>query len=160
MPGFFAPYLGTRYHLQEFGDNLHKNDKELFNRRHSSLRNTIERTFDALKARFQMLKGAPSLSYKIQMKTVIVCFILHNYIRKEDYDDMFELEDDDSDDELGGGSDEVRLASVNENEDSVDSDYLGDEGNLSTTMRRSRALEFTRAAQFRDAIVTSMWSDY
>ncbi|XP_068640976.1 uncharacterized protein [Aristolochia californica] len=42
-------------------------------------------------------------------------------------------------------------------EDSDDSDDLGDEGNLSTTMWRHRALESTRAAQFRDAIATNMW---
>ncbi|XP_068636010.1 protein ALP1-like [Aristolochia californica] len=139
MPGLLAPYRGTRYHLQEFGDNLSRNDKDLFNRRHSSLKNTIERTFGALKARFQMLKG---------------CCILHNYIRKEDYNGMFELEDDDSNDKVGGGGDEVRLTGVNEDEDSDDSDDLGDEGNLSTTMLRHRALEF------QDAISTSMWSDY
>ncbi|XP_068662978.1 uncharacterized protein [Aristolochia californica] len=86
--------------------------------------------------RFQMLKVTPLFSYKIQMKIVIACCILHNYIRKEDYNDMFELEDDDSDDEVGGGGDEVRLAGENSDEDSDGSDDLGDEGNQSTTMRR------------------------
>ncbi|XP_068641865.1 uncharacterized protein [Aristolochia californica] len=157
MPRFLTPYQRTRYHLQEFGDNLPRNNKELFDRKHSSLRNTIEQTFGALKARFQMLKDALPFSYKIQMKIVIACCIIHNYVRKKDYNDMFELEDDDSGDELGGGGDEVRLVGVNEDEDSDD---LRDEGNLSTTMRRRCVLQSTRAAQFRDAITTSMWSDY
>ncbi|XP_068639996.1 protein ALP1-like [Aristolochia californica] len=139
MPGFLAPYRETRYHQQEFGDNLPRNDKELFNRRHSSLRNNIEQTFSALKVRFQMVKGPPPFSYKIHMKIVIACCILHNYIRKEDYNDMFELEDDDPDDEFGGGGDEVRLAGINEDEVSNGSDDLGDEDNLSTTMWRWRA---------------------
>ncbi|XP_068649077.1 uncharacterized protein [Aristolochia californica] len=108
-------------------------------------------------ARFQMLKSAPPFSYKIEMKIVIACSILHNYICKEDYNDMFELENDDSDDEVGGGGDEVRLVGENSDEDRDD---FGDEGNLSTTMRGHRALESTRAAQFRDAIATSMWNDY
>ncbi|XP_068646372.1 protein ALP1-like [Aristolochia californica] len=56
LPRFLAPYRGTHYHLQECGDNFPKNDRELFNQRHSSLRKIIQRTFRDLKARFQILK--------------------------------------------------------------------------------------------------------
>ncbi|XP_068649010.1 uncharacterized protein [Aristolochia californica] len=73
MPGFLAPYRGTRYHLQEFGDNLPRNNKE------------------------------------------------------EDYNDKFELEDDNSGDELGGGGDEVPLVGINKDEDNDD---LVDKDNL------------------------------
>ncbi|XP_068648882.1 uncharacterized protein [Aristolochia californica] len=66
-------------------------------------------------------------------------------------------EDDNSDEEFGGGGDEVRLAGVNEDEDS---DNLVDEDNLSTNMWRQHALESTRATQFRDVIPTNMWSDH
>ncbi|XP_068655821.1 uncharacterized protein [Aristolochia californica] len=31
LPGFLPLYRGTRYHLQEFGDNIPRNEKELFN---------------------------------------------------------------------------------------------------------------------------------
>ncbi|XP_068662854.1 uncharacterized protein [Aristolochia californica] len=120
---FLAPYRGTRHHLQEFGDNIPRNEKELFNRRHSCLWYTIEGTFGALKVRFQMLKGAYPFSFKIQKKIVIACCILHNYIREDDYNDRFELEDDDSGDELGGGSDGVQLGAMDD-VDNIDSDGL------------------------------------
>jgi len=48
-PGFLAPYQGTRYHLNEWIGNTSQNYKELFNLRHSSARNAIERAFGILK---------------------------------------------------------------------------------------------------------------
>ncbi|XP_062103289.1 protein ALP1-like [Humulus lupulus] len=52
MPGFLAPYRGERYHLRRFrGRGNHpRGAMELFNYRHSSLRNVIERCFGLLKA--------------------------------------------------------------------------------------------------------------
>ncbi|RZB68022.1 hypothetical protein D0Y65_038024 [Glycine soja] len=44
-PGFLAPYRGTRYHLNEWIGNTPQNYKELFNLRHASARNVIERLF-------------------------------------------------------------------------------------------------------------------
>ncbi|XP_068657845.1 uncharacterized protein [Aristolochia californica] len=63
-------------------------------------------------------------------------------------------------DELGGGGDEVPLASANDDEDSDDSDGLVDEDNQSINIRRQHVLESARAAQYRDAIVTRMWNDH
>ncbi|XP_062081151.1 uncharacterized protein LOC133785954 [Humulus lupulus] len=61
MPGFLAPYRGERYHLRPFrGRGNHpRGAMELFNYRHSSLRNVIERCFGLLKARFPILKSMP-----------------------------------------------------------------------------------------------------
>ncbi|KAL5130924.1 Protein ALP1-like [Glycine soja] len=42
-PGFLAPYRGTRYHLNEWIGNTPQSYKELFNLRHASARNAIER---------------------------------------------------------------------------------------------------------------------
>ncbi|XP_057984439.1 uncharacterized protein LOC110668288 isoform X5 [Hevea brasiliensis] len=58
MEGFIAPYLGVRYHLHEFrgANQLPTNAGELFNHRHSSLRNVIQRSFSVLKTRFPILK--------------------------------------------------------------------------------------------------------
>ncbi|RZB57667.1 hypothetical protein D0Y65_046370 [Glycine soja] len=42
-PGFLAPYQGTRYHLNEWIGNTPQSYKELFNLRHASARNAIER---------------------------------------------------------------------------------------------------------------------
>lgn len=49
-----APYIGVRYHLAEWEKaNLRpKNKEELFNLRHSQLRNVIERVYGVWKMRF------------------------------------------------------------------------------------------------------------
>ena len=54
-PGFLAPYRGTRYHLNEWIGNTPQNYKELFNLRHASARNVIERSFGVLKKRWSIL---------------------------------------------------------------------------------------------------------
>ena len=53
-----TPYRGVRYHLVEFAGNGvgPANYKELFNLRHSSLRNCIERLYGITKNRFPILK--------------------------------------------------------------------------------------------------------
>ena len=80
-PGFLPPYRATRYHLREFGGGNHPtNQKELFNLRHSSLRVTVERAFGALKNRFKILYNKPFHPYKTQVKLVLACCILHNWI--------------------------------------------------------------------------------
>ncbi|XLU81807.1 hypothetical protein S245_005227, partial [Arachis hypogaea] len=43
--GILTPYRGVRYHLKEYLVREPQNLKELFNHRHSSLRNIIERCF-------------------------------------------------------------------------------------------------------------------
>jgi len=46
-------YHGVRYHLKNYIRRGPQNAQELFNHRHSSLRNVIERTFNVLKKDFQ-----------------------------------------------------------------------------------------------------------
>ncbi|XP_019433068.1 PREDICTED: uncharacterized protein LOC109339964 [Lupinus angustifolius] len=61
MSGYLAPFRKTRYHLRDFRDGGRPRGKqELFNHRHSSLRNVIERCFGVLKARFPILKMMPN----------------------------------------------------------------------------------------------------
>ena len=50
-----APYRGVYYHLKEYSIRPPENAKELFNLRHVSLRNAIERTFGVLKKRFPII---------------------------------------------------------------------------------------------------------
>jgi hypothetical protein len=52
-----TPYRRTRYHLKEWkrGNARPQNAKELYNLRHSSLRNAIERIFGIVKRRFRVL---------------------------------------------------------------------------------------------------------
>ena len=75
------PIGGVRYHLSEFGShNYPTYVRELFNLRHSSLRVTVERAFGALKNRFCILDNKYFHTYKTQVKLVLVCCILHNWI--------------------------------------------------------------------------------
>ncbi|KAK6912237.1 Harbinger transposase-derived nuclease domain [Dillenia turbinata] len=89
MDGFIAPYLGVRYHLQEYkgANQLPRNAKDLYNHRHASLRIVIQRCFDVLKARFPILKLAPQYAFQIQRDIVIAACVLHNYIRHEERSD-------------------------------------------------------------------------
>nr|GMC67906.1 protein ALP1-like [Ipomoea batatas] len=95
-----APYRGVRYHLQDFvGQGRDpENDVELFNLRHASLRNVIERIFGIFKSRFTIFKSAPLFPYKTQAELVLACAGLHNFLRKECRSDEFpiELDSDDS----------------------------------------------------------------
>ena len=80
-PGFLPPYRGTRYHLNEYGGRHYPtNARELFNLRHSSLRVTVERAFGALKNRFRIIDNKPFHPFKTQVKSVLACCIIHNWI--------------------------------------------------------------------------------
>jgi hypothetical protein len=95
-PKFIAPYRGDRYHIGSFrGSNRRYNSaKDLFNHLHAQLRNVVERTFGVLKARFPILsrKGGIPYPYKTQVKIVMACCIIHNFIRKVNQpDELLEL---------------------------------------------------------------------
>jgi hypothetical protein len=80
QPGI-PPFRKTRYHLNEFSPmNRLQNAEELFNLRHSSLRVIIERAFAALKNRFKILDQKPFHTFPTQVKPVLACCILHNWI--------------------------------------------------------------------------------
>ena len=64
-----------------------QNARELFNLRHSSLRVTVERAFGALKNRFKILYNKPFHPYPTQVKLVLACCILHNWIIWHGYDE-------------------------------------------------------------------------
>ena len=94
---FLAPYRGIRYHLQEYSDSgcEPRNEKELFNLRHASLRNVVERIFSILKSRFLILKIVPPFPYATQAEVVLACAAVHNFLRKECRSDEFPVELDD-----------------------------------------------------------------
>jgi hypothetical protein len=93
-PGFLPPYRKTRYHLKEYGAGNHpENYKELFNLRHSSLRITVERAFAAYKNRWKFVYNKPYHPYKTQVKVVIACAILHNWILQFGEDEYFPPEE-------------------------------------------------------------------
>ncbi|XP_027173051.1 putative nuclease HARBI1 [Coffea eugenioides] len=75
MPGFMALFRGARETPQE------RSAKALFNRRHASLKNIIERTFCVLKKHFLILEG-PMQNYMMatQNNIVLACCALHNFM--------------------------------------------------------------------------------
>jgi len=97
-PGFLPPFRGVRYHLNEWGRNPVQNEKELFNRRHCSLRIIVEQAFGALKRRFKVLDDAsPFFPYETQVDIVVACCIIHNWVI-EDGSDEFNIPSDNDED--------------------------------------------------------------
>ncbi|XP_071680294.1 uncharacterized protein [Lolium perenne] len=92
QPGILPPFRKTRYHLNEFFYAKHRplNARELFNLRHLSLRVTIERAFAALKNRFKALDQKPFHTFDTQVKLVLACCIVHNWILGWGEDELFE----------------------------------------------------------------------
>ncbi|CAA0816623.1 Unknown protein [Striga hermonthica] len=83
VPGFLSPYRGDRYHLPEWirSNQTPKNARELFNRRHATVRNVVERTFGILKGKFPIIKGLmPNYTTEFQTDIVIACCVVHNFI--------------------------------------------------------------------------------
>lgn len=89
MLGFLPPYRQVRYHLREWIGNRPQTPQELFNLRHSSLRTTVERAFGTLKNRFKVLMSRPFYPFPTQVRVVIACCILHNWILQSGGADQF-----------------------------------------------------------------------
>jgi hypothetical protein len=95
-----TPYRGVRYHLNEWaqGNRRPLNARELFNLRHSQLRNVIERVFGILKKRFPILNLMSSYSMEKQVAIVKSCFMAHNFIKAyQDYEDVYDQWDENED---------------------------------------------------------------
>ncbi|XP_030536812.2 putative nuclease HARBI1 [Rhodamnia argentea] len=80
LPGFLTPFKGEQYHPNDYRGRGRRPRiaRELFNHRHSSLRNVIERSFGALKNRFSILRHMPPFTVRKQARIVIICCALHN----------------------------------------------------------------------------------
>lgn len=118
--GFLTPYRGVRYHLKEWGceSQRPRNAQEMFNMRHSKARNAIERAFGIMKMRWGILRSASYYPVKVQNRLIMVCFLLHNFIRNEMQNDPIELEMDDQSIENGNEDtavDEVEFIDAIEN---------------------------------------------
>ncbi|GJV72015.1 putative nuclease HARBI1 [Tanacetum coccineum] len=105
-----APYRGVRYHLKEYSARAPQNSRELFNLRHASLRNSIERAFGVLKKRFPIIRSTaePFYSCETQSNIFLACCILHNFLLEEDRDT--ELEDEVAHELLNAPQDEETRA--------------------------------------------------
>ena len=82
--GFLAPYRGQHYHLNEWNSGCQpKNPKEFFNMEHSITRNVIERAFGILKKCWAFLRSPNFYPINIQLRIILVCCLLHNYVSNE-----------------------------------------------------------------------------
>lgn len=85
-----TPYQRVRYHLKEWEKVGQKpqNKEELFNLRHSSARNVVERTFGVFKQRFKILRsgGRDGFSIQTQVKLVYALAALHNFLNSHGSD--------------------------------------------------------------------------
>ncbi|XP_040372981.1 protein ALP1-like [Rosa chinensis] len=133
---FLAPFRGTRYHLKDFGGegNHPVNAIELFNLRHASLRNVIERIFGIFKSRFTIFKSAPPFLYKTQAELVLACAGLHNFLRQECRSDEFPPEPE---------------------EDPIDNH----EDNFEWDDFQTQDQQRENANEWRMSIATHMWTD-
>ncbi|XP_047178658.1 putative nuclease HARBI1 [Vigna umbellata] len=132
IPQVLTPYRGVRYHLKEFTRTGPQNADELFNHRHSSLRNVIERTFGVLKKRFP--RGSePHYGLETMTDIILACCILHNFIRGVDIDDPL----------------------LNEVYNELNE---GEDHNVSSSQVRED--DYRVGTTIRDAIANEMWRDY
>jgi hypothetical protein len=97
--GFLSPYKGEKYHLPNIRQGPGPSGKkEVFNHLHSSLCNIIERIFGVLKEKWRILKHLTSYPMEKQLKIILVCMVLHNFIRdSHKNDDLFDICHEDED---------------------------------------------------------------
>ena len=129
-----SPYRGVWYHLKEVrqADQKPENAQELFNLRHSSLRNVIERIFGVLKRQWKILRGK-GYEYSIDTQWDLFCALigLYNFGKQCGEDDQFEDKE-------------------------VVEDLLSQSDNLVGVDKTTRSVWDKR----RDDIAAKMWSDY
>ena len=132
--GILTPYQSVQYHLKEFSDHPPKNERELFNLCHSSLRITIERVFGALKKHFRVLDAEPFWSFETQVEVVLAYCVIHNHIMGVDPTDY------------------IMKATMNQVKSSG--------GKPETRSCRDSTKESRVLNVERDEICQAMWSDY
>ncbi|XP_059650545.1 uncharacterized protein LOC132296350 [Cornus florida] len=115
QPGFLAPYRGQRYHMQKYRRHTRgpRGREEVYNFRHSSLRNIIERCFGLVKMRFAILKQMPPYHFDTQVLIIIARCTLHNFIRSQGKsDEIFYSETPQSSQNEPDVDDDVQVASA------------------------------------------------
>ncbi|KAL1217881.1 Protein ALP1-like [Cardamine amara subsp. amara] len=143
--GFLAPFRGHRYHLTQFQDGSPPRDEEeLFNRWHSSLRSVIERTFGVWKKKWRILSEFPRYNVETQNKLILATAGLHNFIRLSqipdfDFDSAFQ-------------SDAISREQFSNNEESgVESSFL---------QEQETTADGTYMQTIREGIKQQIWDAY
>ncbi|KAF2325396.1 hypothetical protein GH714_027436 [Hevea brasiliensis] len=135
--GLIAPYRGVRCHLNEYSRRGPQNAKELFNHRHASLRNVIERAFGVFKKRFPIIASGtePHYSFETMNEVVLACCIIHNFL-------------------MGVDPDENLIAEVDRELMHAEADHhVGTSGLVTDADYRIEVM-------LREQIALQMWNDY
>lgn len=137
-PSLLIPYPKTRYHLREQAAASKRplTKEELFNLRHSQLRNAIERIFGVLKKKFGILRVPIPFKIRYQVDLVLALTALFNFISDSERindEDFTKLHQFDPEEPDGPG-----LPTFNEQ---------------TATARR-------QMLTFRDEIANAMWTNY
>lgn len=120
-----------------------RDKKELFNLRHASLRNAVERIFGIIKRQWRILLLAPEYKMEVQARIPAALCAIHNFIQRLDPETFFTPE-----------FQALRLEHIQEDDDGDTSGY----GNLADGP--VDAAERHRADGRRDQIAEAMWEDY
>jgi hypothetical protein len=149
-PHFLTPYRGVRYHLKEWAQagQRPQNEKELYNLRHSSLRNAIERTFGVLKKRFKVLNTPIEYNLDVQVSLVKALCALHNFIKREGS----------IDDKIQAAYDQDEQASSNT--DSPEPPAAARKEGTRKIVHTVTKKQKDAAEQLREQIAHAMWCDY
>lgn len=116
--------------------------KELFNLRHASLRNVVERIFGVLKRKYKVLRCPVEYSIQTQVLLVIALTALHNFVRQHEGPNADDHLDNEVDTSVVEADDESELRQP---EKSI-FESGGDAAKIMDT--------------FRDQIAQRMWKDY
>jgi hypothetical protein len=146
-----TPYRGVRYHLRQWihGAAQPQTKEELYNLRHSHLRNVIERIYVAKKSFPILGKIQPYPDMRDQAKIVECCFLILNFRRMhQEYEDVNAFM------EFNEQGDEVDYIVEGDKADAGDDD----EDDITRT---PRGLASTRELEaWRDGIATKLWIDW
>ncbi|XP_024030749.1 putative nuclease HARBI1 [Morus notabilis] len=151
---FLALYRGGTYHLADYRRRTggFQGPRDIFNYKHSSLRNCIDRTFGVWKARFPILRR-PNNSYpmKKQVKIPVACAILHNFIH-------IVSEGDPLLNQYYRDGVPVSEIDPNNTDEFDDDDYDGNvpEGPVVT----GASVSHIEMSRFRDRLANEMWVEY
>ena len=120
-----------------------QNFKELYNLRHASARNVVERIFGVINHRWTILTRAPHYDMQVQAKIPSALVALHNFILAHDDTDLDRWLEPDMRDDLPGRYRDQEI----------------DFGRLATSNVVS-SVEKRRAENARDQLAQEMWRDY
>jgi hypothetical protein len=91
--GLMTPFRGVRYHLKEqaAAGRRPSNRNKLYNLRHATLQNQLERIFGCMKRKFPILTTPPKFQLNKQVHLVYALCMLWSFIRKnEALDNLFD----------------------------------------------------------------------